>query len=187
MAINTSRSLASIFSNSLRPFLETKNLFNNDLSVFCLMRSCFLDATQTLLRSNHPTQTCYCFSFVPTIFWRKIWKRSKKAAKSRKPFKCQRWTTLTGSKSFTRSLIGYTSACENSCTPLSDWLYKLFSHVKIKRIDFYKQALRNKILAIRVSNNDILSSWLTLTLTGIHLLPVCLAHDLFYKVLLRKT
>ena len=117
MVINTSGSLSSKFSNSLRSFVETKTFFNNDLSMFCLMRSCFLDAAQTLLRSNHPTQTCYCFSFVPTIFWRKIWKRPKKAAKSRKPFQCQRWTTLIGSKSFTRSLIGYTSACENSCTP----------------------------------------------------------------------
>ena len=72
MVINTSGSLSSIFSNSLRSFVKTKTFFNNDLSMFCLMRSCFLDAAQTLLRSNHPTQTCYCFSFVPTIFWRQI-------------------------------------------------------------------------------------------------------------------
>ena len=75
MVINTSGSLSSIFSSSLRSFLETKTFLNNDLSVFCLMRSCFLDAAQTLLRSNQTTQTCYCFSFVATIFWRKIWKR----------------------------------------------------------------------------------------------------------------
>lgn len=35
----------------------------------------------------------------------------------------------------------------------SYWLYKLFSHFKIKRIDFYKQALRNNILVIRVIRN----------------------------------
>ena len=35
------------------------------------------------------------------------------------------------------SLIGYTSTCEIAVRN-SDWLYRLFSHVKIKRIDLYK-------------------------------------------------
>ena len=40
-------------------------------------------------------------------------------------------------KAFTQSLIGYTSTRERAATH-SDWLYRLFSHVKIKGIDFYK-------------------------------------------------
>ena len=38
---------------------------------------------------------------------------------------------------FTLSLIDYTSTCEIAVRN-SDWLYRLFSHVKIKRIDLYK-------------------------------------------------
>ena len=38
---------------------------------------------------------------------------------------------------FTLSLIGYTSLCEIAVRH-SDWLYKPFPHVKIKRIDLYK-------------------------------------------------
>ena len=50
---------------------------------------------------------------------------------------------------FTLSLIGYTSTCEIAVRN-SDWLYRLFSHVKIKRIDLYKSALWNKILVLCV-------------------------------------
>ena len=40
-------------------------------------------------------------------------------------------------KAFALSLIGYTSTCENSCALF--WLaVEAFSHVKAKRIDFYK-------------------------------------------------
>ena len=35
------------------------------------------------------------------------------------------------------SLIGYTFTCEIAVRN-SDWLYRLFSHVKITRIDLYK-------------------------------------------------
>ena len=38
---------------------------------------------------------------------------------------------------FTLLLIGYTSTREITVRH-SDWLYRLFSHVKIKRIDLYK-------------------------------------------------
>ena len=38
---------------------------------------------------------------------------------------------------FTLSLIGHTSTCEIAVSN-SDWLYRLFSHVKIKCIDLYK-------------------------------------------------
>ena len=45
------------------------------------------------------------------------------------------------------SLIGYTgiSTCERAVRH-SDWLYRLFSHVKIKRLDFYKGALWKKFV-----------------------------------------
>ena len=52
-------------------------------------------------------------------------------------------------KAFTLSLIGYTSG-RGTAVRHSDWLYRLFSHVKIKRIDFYKWALWNKILGLCV-------------------------------------
>jgi len=56
---------------------------------------------------------------------------------------------------FTLSLIGYASTCENNCTPffelrMTGCNIKLFFNVKIKRTDFDKQALRNRILVIRV-------------------------------------
>ena len=38
---------------------------------------------------------------------------------------------------FTLSLTGYTTTRERAVRH-SDWLYRLFSHVKIKRIDLYK-------------------------------------------------
>ena len=41
LAINTLRSLASIFSNSLGSFLETKNFFNNETSL-CVLLNVFL-------------------------------------------------------------------------------------------------------------------------------------------------
>ena len=50
---------------------------------------------------------------------------------------------------FTLSLIGYTSTCEIAVRN-SDWLYRLFSHVKIKCIDLYKRALWNKIIVLCV-------------------------------------
>ena len=40
-------------------------------------------------------------------------------------------------KAFMLSLIGYTSTRERAVRH-SDWLYRLFSQVKIKLIDFYK-------------------------------------------------
>ena len=45
---------------------------------------------------------------------------------------------------FTLSLIGYTSTCEIAVRN-SDWLYRLFSHVKIKRIDFGALTIRPKV------------------------------------------
>ena len=54
-------------------------------------------------------------------------------------------------KAFMLSLIGHTSTCETAVCH-SDWLYRLFVHVKIKHIDFYKWALWNKIIMFRVIN-----------------------------------
>lgn len=48
-----------------------------------------------------------------------------------------------------RNSIDYTSTCETAVRH-SDWLCRLFSHVKIKRVDFYKCALWNKILVLCV-------------------------------------
>ena len=62
---------------------------------------------------------------------------------------CTRRTSDWHGNAFTLSLIGYTSTCEITVRT-SDWLYRLFSHVKIKRIDLYKWALRNKILVLCV-------------------------------------
>ena len=50
------------------------------------------------------------------------------------------------------SLIGYTSTCEIAVRH-SDWLYRPFSHVKIKRINLYECALWNKILMLCIINN----------------------------------
>ena len=51
----------------------------------------------------------------------------------------------------TLSLIGYTSTREIAVRN-SDWLYRLFSHVKIECIDLYKWVLWNKILVLCVIN-----------------------------------
>ena len=50
---------------------------------------------------------------------------------------CTRRTSDWHGNAFTLSLIGYTSTCEIAVRN-SDWLCRLFSHVKIKRIDLYK-------------------------------------------------
>jgi len=77
---------------------------------------------------------------------------SKNADKSVKLLECKQCTILIGSgKTFTLSLIGYTSTCETAVLCHSDWLWRFFfSHVKIKHIDFYKWALWNKILLLLV-------------------------------------
>ena len=53
---------------------------------------------------------------------------------------------------FRLSMIGHTSTGENSST-LFFWQYKLFSHVKMKCIDFYKSAFKNKIIVLRVKQD----------------------------------
>ena len=47
-------------------------------------------------------------------------------------------------KAYTLSLIGYTSTCETAVRH-SDWLYRLFSHVKIKHI----YSLRHRKCGVR--------------------------------------
>ena len=49
---------------------------------------------------------------------------------------CTRRTSDWHRNAFTPLLLGYTSTCEIAVRN-SDWLYRLFSHVKIKRINFY--------------------------------------------------
>ena len=61
--------------------------------------------------------------------------------------RCTRCTSDWLGKAFTLSLIGYTSTCERAVRR-SDWLYRLFSRAKIKRIDLYKFALWNKISCV---------------------------------------
>ena len=70
LAIDTSKSLASIFSNSLGSFLETKNFFNNKhLSVFCLQLE--LISMVTLTNKLCPS-TLNCKSF---CFFAEHWSR----------------------------------------------------------------------------------------------------------------
>ena len=96
------------------------------------MWTCFLDATQTPLRSNQLTQTCYSFP-------------------SSQPFseeKFVRWTTRLAQKCiYAVADWVYFHMWKQLYAILwtsNDWLYmKLFLHVKIKRTDFDKQALRN--------------------------------------------
>ena len=52
---------------------------------------------------------------------------------------CTRCTSDWHGNAFTLSLIGYTSTCEIAVRN-SDWLYRLFSHVKIKRIEFVQMS-----------------------------------------------
>ena len=70
---------------------------------------------------------------------------------------CTRRTSDWHGNAFTLSLIGYTSTCEIAVRN-SDWLYRLFSNVKIKRIDLYKWALWNKILVLYVIKSYIETS-----------------------------
>ena len=104
-------------SLKLKTFSTMKHLF-----VFCLMCSCFFDAAQTLLRSNYGNR------HKPVIVFPRVHHFLKKNLEV--PLKsCQMWKaiwmkTMKNSnwlrKAFTLSLIGYTSTCENSCTPF--WL-----------------------------------------------------------------
>ena len=105
------------------------------------MSSCFLDAAQTLLRSNQPTQTCYDFPWSPPFSEEKF---GGGAAAKKPPYLESHFNAnyerlwLAQKESFTLSLISYTSTCEAAVHHYS-WLYELFSHVKMKRVDFYKQ------------------------------------------------
>ena len=102
------------------------------------MSSCFLDAAQSLLRSNQPTQTCYSFPSSPPLYEEKFGGGADKKPpplESHSNANYERvW--LAQKESFTLSLISYTSTCEAA---VHHYNYKLFSHVKMKGIDFYKQ------------------------------------------------
>ena len=100
--------------------------------MICSMCSCFLDAIQTRLGSNQLTQI---LGFPPSSQEKFGGDTAKKDAKSEKLFECKRCAIDWLAKVFTLSLIGYTSTCETAVRH-SDWLYSLFSHVKIKHIDF---------------------------------------------------
>ena len=157
LAINTSRSLVSIFSNSLSSLLQTKYFINNEtclcfawcLLVFFVFLFFFFDATQTILRSNQPTKTCYSFpssrhfvliNLEASLESHQIWKPKNDELL---------WYWLR--KAFMLSLIGYASTCENSCMYAILIGCTSFPHMwKIKCIDFYKSALRNRILVILV-------------------------------------
>ena len=109
LAINTSRSLVSLFSNSHSSLLQTNYFINNETSlcvllyVFLLLLFFFFDATQTLLRSNQPTKTCYSFPSYPAFCVNKF------GGVARKPPNLEshkRWTTLIWlRKAFMLSLI----------------------------------------------------------------------------------
>ena len=94
LAINMSRSLLSILSNSLGSFLETQNFFNNETSLCVLLKVVLFSWCYRNSSKEQPSDTnLLYFSFVPAIFWRKIRRRRQKAANSGKPF-AKGWTTL---------------------------------------------------------------------------------------------
>ena len=135
LAINTSRSLVSIFSNSLGSFLQTKYFINNETSLWVLLyvflMLFFLYATQTLLRSNQPTKTCYSFPSFPAFCVNKF------GGVARKPPNLEshkRWTTLILAQKGIYAVVDW--LCFHMWKQLhvrhSDWLYKLFSHVENK-------------------------------------------------------
>ena len=67
LAINTTRSLASIFSNSLCSFLETKNFFNNETSL-CGLLNMFLFLWCCTNSSNKQPADTTCYFFLLS-FW----------------------------------------------------------------------------------------------------------------------
>ena len=152
--INASRSLPPTFSVSLSSFLETKFFLSNGKSLCALLNVflfswCCTNSFREQLIDNKST-VFLCLRHLR----RKNLKEAplKMPLKSEKLFECKRCTILIGSgKAFTLSLIGYTCTHETAVRH-SDWLYRLFSHVKVKRIDFYKWPFWNKILVSRVIN-----------------------------------
>ena len=70
LAINTTRSLASIFSNSLCSFLETKNFFNNETSL-CGLLNMFLFLWCCTNSSNKQPADTTCYFFLLS-FWKKL-------------------------------------------------------------------------------------------------------------------
>ena len=148
LAINTSRSLVSIFSNSLGSFLQTKYFINNETSL-CVLLNVFL---------------VFCF-FLFVCFFLMLHKLFWGATNRQKPVKVflrlrhfvlinleaslenhQVWKAVNDEllwywlgKAFMLSLIGYASTCENSCMYAILIGCTSFSHMwKIKCIDFYK-------------------------------------------------
>ena len=80
---------------------------------------------------------------------------SSQSRQSEKLFECKRCTILICLEGlYVIVEIGYTSTRETAVHH-SDWLYRLFSRVKIKRTDFCKLALRNKTLVFRVIKDFI--------------------------------
>ena len=127
------------FLNQCSPTVSARSLklttFSKTKHLFFLMCSCFLDAAQTLLRSSQPTWTFLRFHSFPSFFeenfvggttkgrqiWIVLWMQT---TNSEKRLRCRWLATLQRVKTAMR---------------YSDWLHKLaFSHVKTKRIDFYK-------------------------------------------------
>ena len=144
LAINTSRSLVSIFSNSLGSLLETKYFFSNETSLcvllnvflffvvvfFLMLHKLFWGATNrqkpviVFLRSRH----FVLINLEASLESHQIWKAINDEVL---------WYWL--GKAFMLSLIGYASTCQNSCMYAILIGCTSFSHMrKIKCIDFYK-------------------------------------------------
>ena len=138
LAINTSRSLVSIFSNSLSSLLQTKYFINNETSL-CVLLNVFLFflflfffyATQTILRSNQPTKTCYSFPSSPAFCVNKFGGVARKPPNRETQ---KRWTTLILAQKGIYAVVDW--LCFHMWKQLhvrhSDWLYKLSSHVENK-------------------------------------------------------
>ena len=76
LAINTLRSRALIFSNSLGSFPETKNFFNKETSL-CVLLNVFL-FFWCCTNSSKETQTCYSFPSCPPFSEEKFGGAAKK-------------------------------------------------------------------------------------------------------------
>ena len=76
LAINTSRSVASILSNFLCSFLETKNFFNDETSL-CSLLNMFLFLWCCTNSSNEQPADTTCYFFLLS-FWKKFGGAAKK-------------------------------------------------------------------------------------------------------------
>ena len=137
LAINTSRSLASIFPHSLRSFLKLKTFFNNDTSLRGLDNVFLFLWCYTNSWNEQPTHTtCYCF---PSFFVEKKFRdTTKKLPNVESHLRCKLDERLWLAQRHLRCCWLVIHPQVKTAVCHSDWLWKVFSHVNIKCLDFYK-------------------------------------------------